>query len=128
MWISIKNDTKLTINCKFYPTKSANGYKLTSVIDTSMKQVEMYSSANLNQKPEELLKSAYDSIIVTISSLNKDLLFKKDLVKNYKSNPYTDSNSWNFEKLTRDFPTSFSRNKTEIDNYYFSINLDNLTE
>ena len=128
MWISIKNDTKYTIDCKFYPTKTASGYTLNSEIDTLMKQDEIYSSGNLNQKPTDLLKSAYDSIIVTTSSLKKDLVFKKDLVKNYKANPYTDIDSWGFEKLTQDFPTNFSRNKTEIDNYYFSINMDNLTE
>lgn len=128
MWISIKNETKSTIDCRFYPTKTATGYTLTSEIDTSIKQDDIYNSGNINQKPTELLKSAYDSIIITISSLNKVLVFKNDLVKGYKSNPYTDFDLWGFEKLTRDFPTNFSRNKTEIDNYYFSINLDSLSE
>jgi hypothetical protein len=128
MWISIKNETKSTIDCRFYPTKTATDYSLTSEIDTSMKQDDIYNSGNINQKPTDLLKSAYDSIIITIPSLNKVMVFKKDLVKGYKSNPYTDLDSWGFEKLTKDFPANFSRNKTEIDNYYFSINLDNLSE
>jgi hypothetical protein len=128
MWISIKNEAKSTIDCKFYPTKTATEYILTSEIDTSMKQDDIYNSGNINQKPTELLINVYDSIIITISSINKVLVFKKDLVKGYKSNPYTDIDSWGFEKLTRDFTTNFSRNKTEIDNYYFSINLDKLSE
>jgi hypothetical protein len=128
MWISIKNDTKYTIDCKFYPTKTANGFTLISEIDTLTGQDEIYSSGNINQKPTDLLQSAYDSIVVIISSLNKDLLFKKDVVKNYKLNPYTDIDSWGFEKLIEDFPTSFSQNETEIYNYYFPINIDNLKE
>lgn len=127
MWISIKNDTKHTIHCEFYPTKHANGYTLSSDIDTLMKMDDIYFSEDLDQKPTDLLKSAYDSIIVTIPGLDKILLFKKDLVKNYKLNPYTDITSWGFEKLIMEFPSSFSRNETEIDNYYFSINMSDLT-
>lgn len=128
IWISIKNDTRYTIDCKFYPIKAANGITLNLKLDTLVKQKDFYNSDNTDQKPTDLLKSTYDSILITISGLNREMFFKRDLVKNYKSNPYTDMDSWGFEKLTQDFPTNFSRNKTEIDNYYFSIKEENLIE
>ena len=127
MWISIKNETKYIIDCNFYPTKLADGYTTFSSIDT-MQQIDIYSSDNMDQKPTDLLEKVYDSIIITISGLNKDLVFKKDIVKNYKLNPYTDVDSWVLEKFTKNFPTNTSRNSKEIDNYYFSIKLEDLTE
>lgn len=128
MWISIQNDTPYTIDCDLFPTKTANGYTLSTQIDTIMKMDDIYFSENVNQLPGDLLKSAYDSIKITIHELNKTLVFKKDLTSSYKINPYTDKEAWRFENFTRDFPTSFSRNTTEIDNYVFSINTENMKE
>jgi hypothetical protein len=128
MWISIKNETKYTIDCELYPTKTANGYTRSAHIDTIMKMDDIYASENLNQLPEDLLLSAYDSIIVRINDLNKTLVFKKDFLQSYKLNPYNDKQAWTFENFTEDFNTSFRRNTTEIDNYYFSISMENMAD
>jgi hypothetical protein len=128
MWISIKNDTPYTIDCNLFPTKTANGSTGSTQIDTVMKIDDIYSSVNTNQLPQDLLISAYDSIKITIKELNKILVFKKDFTSFYKINPYNDKEAWQFVNFTEDFNTSFRRNTTEVDNYVFSINMENMKE
>jgi hypothetical protein len=123
MWISIKNGTNDTINCKFYPSPTANGYQTNSEITPANYMDNIYASDNMNQTPAALLSSAYDSISLNMKGYSKTIIFKKGSVKNYKNNPYDNSNSWSSYKLTKSLAGGFTKTETEITNYFFTINL-----
>jgi hypothetical protein len=123
MWISIKNGTNDTINCKFYPTPTANGFQTSTEITPVNYMANIYASGNTSQTPVDLLISAYDSISLNIKGYSKTIIFKKGSVKNYKNNPYDNSNSWSSYKITESLAAGFSKTETEITNYFFTINL-----
>lgn len=125
-WVSVRNDTDYNLEIEFLPTENANGYKLQASLDPfSESQVQMYSDVDEGIDPNVLLSRGYDSLIVRVQDLKATTIhFGKRSTPNYAYNPFNESELWDYEEFSADFPTNTSPNTQFIHNHLLVIDLE----
>jgi len=129
-WVMIRGEMIYYADIEFFPTESANGYKLEATLDplSSNNGVDVYHSDDENIQPHILLSQGYDSIIIRIDNPEKDVIYlgKNMEEPTYKFNPFIDPDAWEYVKLTEDFPTNTAMNTTTIHAHIFKVRVEDI--
>jgi hypothetical protein len=124
--VSLINDTDYNLEIQFFHAEGANGYKMEASLDPfSNNRVDMYSSVDESLEPDDLLSMGYDSLIVNIGDLKgTKIFFGKNSEPNYAFNPFKESEPWDYEEYSADYPTNTSPNTHLIHDHLLVIEMD----
>ncbi len=82
-------------------------------------EYRFYSLANDGSKPNTVFFSVFDSLKITTTKYS--VVFKPNLVTNYKYNIYEPNEGWTYKNETYTLPRQFTSIKVISDNHYFTF-------
>lgn len=123
--ISIKNDTPYDVLVSLSPKPNADGVKSQLQLEPEFWAVDIYSIAQEDYDPIKLLTDGYVSFTVEVDNAKKDRIgFAKNYEPNYKWNPFTDFDAWEYEEYYFTKHYNYSRDEILIHEFTFVISED----
>ena len=130
----LRNDTGSTITVELIPQSTyryydmyrfsdfESGYNL-AVFDIGPGMEEhLFSTKQIDIKPEALALKVFQSINITVSDQNNSRLeFAPEMVVGYSENLFDSETLWSYEKRDASRPTNFRQNPGIAHTYVFSI-------
>lgn len=123
--MSIKNELIDTLSVTFYPKVKPFEYWTDYLLNANSKE-GFYWTSEIGVNITDLITSVYDSILIAEKNGRFIIKFNHESAVNCNINPFNDSNIWGSEIIKGDEPTSFKRNPTETENFFFKITEGNL--
>jgi len=137
--LSIKSDIGSSMTVELFPLADYQSYDLYRFSDFESgynkmvfdvvpgQENHLFSTRQIDIKPDALARKVFESIYVTISDQNKTkLMFTPEQVTGYMENLYGSDTSWTYERREESRPTMFQTNPVILHSFTFYISEDKI--